>query len=254
MTKVSYSALHEEINRVIKPKGGCPVGIKLFQDRTKFEELKVKGPKRQLALCQVLKFASVYERTIGVQGEDVDACVLGSYVLGFQELPRDLMGRWIERRNFTSNRFEKFVKNIHTLPMGGYKAALFSRLGTFEARGIDPDMVFIPVNSTQAYLLLSGYFDSTGDKISSDFNGHAACEIIAATKSSKKPWLTIPCGGTRSMAEVQDDELWVTMIPEQISRTMKRLKSVGARYPLAIAQMLEMSPDPEHPLTYLIRR
>lgn len=253
MEKIDYAKLHEAVEQTIKPKG-APVGVKLFEDMTQFEKLHLKPPERQLALCQVLKYSSVYERTFGVEGKDIDACVVGTYVLGFLQPPSDLKKRWVEGFKYTDKKFEALVKGTHALPMAKYRALLVSTLKFFSYAKTDPDMVFIPINSTQAYLLLVGYFDATGEKPTSDFCGHAACEIIAATLNKKKPWTTIPCGGARAIAEAQDDEIWISMLPTQLDTTIDRLKSVGLKYPPPIYQMLQMTPDPAHSLTGLIKR
>jgi len=250
---LEYDRLHDDVEQLIKPKG-APIGIKLFEDEKEFEKLKVKSLERQLALCQVLKLSSVYGRTLGIKGKDVDACVVGSYVLGFLKPPIDLKDRWVKGFDYTDEKFDALVKGVHAFPMGKYKAALIAPLKTFKLRSVDPDLIFIPVNSTQAYLLLVGYFDATGDKPASDFNGHAACEIIAAALKNRKPWLTIPCGGARAIAESQDDELWIAMTSEDLRKTIRRLKTVGLKYPPPLYQILQMKPDPEHPLTDLIRR
>jgi len=175
LEKINDAKLHEEVEQTIKPKG-APVGIKLFEDMVQFEKLNLKPPERQLALCHVLKYFSVYERTFGIQGKDVDACVVGTYVLGFLEPPSDLKQRWIEGFKYTEEKFDALVKGIHALPMGKYKALLVATLKFFKYAKTDPDMVFIPINSNQAYLLLVGYFDAMGEKPTSDFCGHAACE------------------------------------------------------------------------------
>ena len=248
-----YDKMHDEIDKLIKPKG-APVGIKLFESEEEFEELKASPPERMLALCQVLKLVSIYERSIGIKGKDVDACVVGSYVLGFLEPPADLEKRWIEGFSYTREKFKSLVEGVHSLPMNKYKAAFIAPLKIFHLKKFDPDLIFLTINSAQAYLLLVGYFDATGIKPESDFNGHAACEIVAASLKSGKPWLTIPCGGARAIAEAQDDELWLAMTPGDMSKTLARLKSVGLKYPPPIIQMLMMEPDPKHPLTYLIRR
>jgi uncharacterized protein (DUF169 family) len=233
---INYDALHKQINHIIKPKGGSPLGIKLFSDKETFSALKMKKPKQPLALCEALKIASVYEQTFGIQTEDITTCALGNYILGFAPLPDDTMQKWITLYKYTPKLFDALLKNGHTLPLHKYVACLLFPLRSADVLNLDPDIVFLPVNSAQAMLLVLGFFEGEHVKPSSDFYGHMACEIVAAGLTTQTLWLTIPCGGARTLAGVQDDELWITMPPKQLASTIKRLKEIETRYPLIEAK------------------
>ena len=153
-----------------------------------------------LALCQVLKYAGVYEKSRMVYFDNVDSCAIGSTLLGFGELPKDLKKRWIEGFDYTPKNFNNLVKVAESLAPKKYEAMIIGPLKDFNSFKTKPDGVLMFVNSSQAYLLLVSVFDSLGKKSYSSFNGHAACEIIPAVVKGKTPWLTIPCGGARSIA------------------------------------------------------
>jgi len=250
---MNLKELHEKTSCLIKTKG-APVGIKFFKKKEELKKLKVRELEEKRALCQMLKMAAVYEKLRGVYFENIDACVVGTYIMGFGLPPKDLKQRWIEGFAYTDKRFDQLTENIEAMPQKKFEAAVIGPLKEFENLKITPDAVVMFVNSCQAYLLYVGYFDATGKKPSSCINGHAACEIISATTKGKSPWLTLPCGGARSVGDAQDDEIWVGMTVPELELSIKRLESIGFKYPPAINQMTVSDFNPKHPLTNLIAR
>ena len=251
---IDLEKMDMRILKVIKPKGGTPVGFKLLEKKELLKKYGVMELESNLALCQLFKFSAVFDKLRGVHFKNIDSCVVGSYVLGFGVPPKDIKDRWIEGFGYSDKRFQQLVENIEAVPQGKYEAAIFGPIAEFKKLGVVPDGVILIVNSTQAYLLLVGYFDATGEKTVSAFNGHAACEIVASIMKGKSPWLTIPCGGARGIAESQDDELWVGMTVEQLDKTLERLEKIGLKYPPFVYQMITADLNKRHPLTDLLAR
>ncbi len=250
---VDLETLHKDVIELIRPKAD-PVGFKFLEKKDDLKKYKVTILSKKLALCQILKLAGIYNMVLGVNSENADGCVVGNYVLGFALPPEDLSERWIKVFKYTPEIFKKLVEGIHAMPQGKYEAAIFAPLKAFKVLGLEPDGVILIANSTQAYLLIGGYFDATGNKTSSDFNGHASCEIVTMVMEGKSPWLTLPCGGARGVAESWDDELWVGMKVDQLEKTINRIKAIKMRYLPPIYEMLITTPVPEHALTKLIGR
>ncbi len=231
-----------------------PIGIRMLESVESLNELGVKPYHKNLALCQYLKAAALYSKPFGLIPDNCDACVVGSKILGFKEIPSDLEKRWCELNAYTPETFKKLAESIHALPMGRYSSCLIAPLRFFAIKNIEPDLVLLFVNPAQAYVALVSYFDETGKKPWSDFNGHAACEVVVAAMTKSSPWLTIPCGGARALAEAQDDELWLAFKLSDLEKTVARLKKTKFRYSPPILQMVLTPPQPEFVLTKLISR
>jgi uncharacterized protein (DUF169 family) len=250
--KTNLAKLEERAEKLLKPKG-LPVAFKLLK-KGEAKKYKVPALEKNLALCQLFKYCAVFGKARSVTFDNIDSCVVGSYVLGFGQPPSDIMDRWIKGFGYTKKRFCDLVRNIEAVSQGKYESAIFGPLSEFGKLSIKPDGVILLVNSTQAYLLTVGLFDATGKKTVSSFNGHAACEIVAAVEKGKTPWVTIPCGGARGIAESQDDELWVAMTPKELLQTLDRLDSIGLKYPPFVYEMITADLNRDHPLTDLIAR
>ncbi|MFW5902487.1 MAG: DUF169 domain-containing protein [archaeon] len=245
-----YKELQEKYLKLVKGKG-TPVGIKLLKDKKKAPK-KVIFPKEQRALCQYLKEAATYEKTRGVTKENLGGCLIGSRVLGFQEIPEEIEKKWIKGFGYTEERFRQLMDKMNKIKIGKYEAAILAPLKEFNELKIDPEVVITTINTAQAYLLLQGIFDKTGEKTSSTMNGHATCETIVSVQEKGKTWISIPCGGTRSLSGVQDDELWMGMTPEKLGKALERMEETNIKYPLAVNQMVITQPNPKHTLTSLI--
>jgi uncharacterized protein (DUF169 family) len=174
--------------------------------------------------------------------------------MGFEEVSEDLKKRWVEGFAYQEEIFDELMKKTEKLPLEKYEAAVFAPLKDFDSFDFNPDAVIMVVNSSQAYLLTMGVFDKTGQKTAPSINGHAACEIIAPVAEKGKPWLTIPCGGARSIAGSQDDEIWLGLTIKDLEKSLERIGETGLGFPSPLNQSLITEPNPDHPLTGLIKR
>jgi uncharacterized protein (DUF169 family) len=186
-------------------------------------------------MCQVLKLAYLNEKSIGILNEDIYGCPQGGYVLGLCKLPEDTFEGYTR---ISREIFDSLVEKAHKLPLGKYEAVLFAPLKNFKKNKFDPDIIFLAINPAQVHKLLEGYFEATGEKPSSDLNGHWACEVVAAAINNNKPWVNIPCAGARAKAWAQDDELWFAMPPDQFNKTMELIKKNETRYPTPIKEVI----------------
>ncbi|ACS90680.1 hypothetical protein TSIB_1629 [Thermococcus sibiricus MM 739] len=251
MKQMEIQEISDEIEYRIKPKG-APIAFKMVEEDKIPEYKNIKKMRRKLTLCQVLKLVAIHEKTYRVDSKSLAGCVFGPYILGFEELPEKLKAKWLSGKEYTEEGYEKMIQDIVHLPQGKYQEAIFGPLKDFHELKIDPDGIILIVNPTQAYLLLGGYYDSEFKKPYSNFNGHAACEIVATLTLGNHPWLNIPCGGARAMAHVQDDEIWLGMDVEELEKALTRLKKIGAKYPPQVYPLLTAGPHPRHPWTKLL--
>ncbi|USH00055.1 DUF169 domain-containing protein [Thermococcus argininiproducens] len=251
MKDTNIKEISEELEHRIKPKG-APIAFKMVKTHEIPKYKAIKKLRRKLTLCQVLKLVAIHEKTYRVDSRSLAACVFGPYILGFEELPEKLKAKWLLGKKYTEEGYEKMINDIIHLPHGEYQEAIFGPLRDFYHLKISPDGVILTINPTQAYLLLGGYYDSEFKKPISAFNGHAACEIVAALVLGDHPWINIPCGGARAMAHVQDDEIWFGMSVEELESALTRIKEIDAKYPPQIYPLLTAGPHPHHPWTKLL--
>ena len=247
---LDYEEMHERYLKLVKGKG-APIGVKLLKKKEEAPK-KVMFPKEQRALCQYLKEASIYQKTRGVSRENLGGCLIGSRVLGFQEVTEDIKQKWMKGFGYTEKRFNQLMDKMEKLEMNKYEAAILAPLKEFKELEMDPEAVITIVNTSQAYLLLQGVFDKTGEKTTSTLNGHATCETIAPVQKEGKTWISVPCGGARSLSGAQDDEIWMGLTPEKLEKSLERMEETNISYPPAVSQMVITPPNPKHTLTSLI--
>jgi len=252
--KGEFSDLQRRINDCIKPKGH-PVAFKFYRSETDLDERMIGHLVRTpLALCQVLKLVNTYGIPELMVRENRQGCAMGAHSMGFSLMPEELCAAWQLIYGMEPRDFERIAKDILSLPPNEHAAAFFAPLRTFDDFGVEPDGVVFNVNGTQALLLLWATYVSTMEKPTFSYNGNAACEIVAALKLGRSPWLVIPCIGARSLASTQDDELWFGLGTKHLRLAERSLARFSMSYPPAVEQGLFVPPLSEHIITKLISK
>jgi uncharacterized protein (DUF169 family) len=233
-------------NKSIKQRGYI-VAFKMFKavpsDLLKYEE---KGP---ICLCQAIKRTNIYGSKMLLTKETKQACWFGEFSLGFSEHEKTpllcaiLLGEGTVR---------KMKDDMIRLKYGLWNAILFAPLEFYDETSVEPDGVIFVVNGNQAMTLIWSFYLATLKKPTFSFNGHAACEIVAALLTDKSPWLTIPCLGARALAACQDDEVWTGFCYPHLKLVVESMTRSNIRFPMPLEQIVLFPPAPEHFITKII--
>jgi len=100
----------------------------------------------------------------------------------------------------------------------------------------EPEVVSIYGNPAQIMMILCGMQKEKYERFQFFFIGEGACaDSLVQCYVTGKPALAIPCFGERSMGQVTDDEIIVSLPPSELERAisgMKKLAKIGFNYPV----------------------
>jgi uncharacterized protein (DUF169 family) len=201
-----------------------------------------------------MKAVSIYGNPVLLEMDTPQACADGEHVLGFHEHPKSLADCWDVFFGFSRELHDKIVSDIIHVPFGTMKGALFAPLSAFDERQTLPDGVILVLNSIQAELMVLNSYLASRVKPSWNYDGYAACEIVAAVKNGGSPWLVTPCLGARSFASTQDDEIWLGFNTDMLKATVEALQKNNMRYPPSVEQGVLTPPLPDHIITRMMTK
>jgi uncharacterized protein (DUF169 family) len=235
VTSFDYEELHQKLDTILKLRG-APVGIKLLKKIEDLDKLNIVKPDSRLALCQLFGQARYMGRILGGALNEVDDCVLGSAVIGFADLPEDILDgtRWRKLGVYPNVEIAKKVAaSFHKLPVGAFASVVTAPLMDYSILGMNPDVVLLFGNPCQINLAIKAYHDANvrTTRVKSDYAGHATCEVIAAAIEKQKPWVSIPCDGARGLGAIQDDELIMGVTPKDLKIILDSLEAARVSYP-----------------------
>jgi uncharacterized protein (DUF169 family) len=234
-TLFDYEEAHQKLDAILKLRG-APVGIKLLEKIEDLDKLNIRKPNSRLALCQLFGQARYMGRTLGGALNEVDDCVFGSAVVGFADLPEDILdGTRLHKLGGYPNveMAQKVAAAFHKLPVGAFTSVVTAPLREYSILGINPDVVLLFGNPCQINLAIKAYHDANvrTERVKSDSAGHATCEVIAAAIEKQKPWVSIPCDGARGVSAMQDDELIMGVTPKDLKIILDSLDAAKVSYP-----------------------
>ncbi|MEO0115523.1 MAG: DUF169 domain-containing protein [candidate division WOR-3 bacterium] len=209
---MSQKEMAEVFKRTLALKS-YPVGVKFCQNSEKLKTGKI--PTEKLTFCQMVKLASQGRWQLACP-KDQMGCFTAQLIFGFR--PQSEQDIEHHMKQFTDNReiAEKMIAVKPKFKLGEIAGILVRPLDNLE-----PDLVILIVDSSQALPLIEAYAVATGKDLSFR-NGvsSALCSYGAVVAyQTQKPNLSIPCIGAKRYGLFQDYELIFTM-PFELSKTI----------------------------------
>ena len=99
----------------------------------------------------------------------------------------------------------------------------------------EPEVITFYCLPAQLSMLLLGREYKDGHKLNCDVSSHAACVYgIVPVLVNKRSQIGLPCRGDRLAAMAEDDEMILTMTPQELDElitALRHLESTGSTYP-----------------------
>ena len=219
--------------RVALALRGRLVGVKLLEDRKQVKDIaKIKDTEGILTSCQRIQMARIIGWTTWETKENtVPFC---SYILGLCPKPQDIesgeltAGIWCRSLEDAKKRHDAFP-----VIQPEFDAAVF---GPVERGHFEPDVILVYGTPCQIMMVLDAvHWVKYEVNQFIDTGGSSCATTIGRTYTTGKISMAIPDYGERRYGHVQEDELVVSMKPDELDRVMEGLEGlgkIGLRYPL----------------------
>ena len=209
MTAVNdYNRVGEELERQLQLRTS-PIAVRLLSREEDIPKGAIR-PKKDLgfhlALCQAFAMSRREKATVAMLKED-HWCYLPVIAFGLAEAPQFFLeGHTYFKRAVAELEAAKNVaKTLPRLEFGKYVGVVSGPLRT---ASFEPDLVVIYCNSNQLRHLLSGMKYKKGYSVTSKLDPAGAClQSTVPVIQTGECQVTVPCGGDRSHALAQDDEM-----------------------------------------------
>ena len=116
----------------------------------------------------------------------------------------------------------------------------------------EPDVIILYCDTAQLKLMLSAAAWKDGHEVTCTVSGKGACVYAVVPVMQQGSYqVTVPCGGDRSFAMSQDDEMIFSFPPEKINElkaALEDLSNHGRQLPIRY----QMMPEPEMDESYIV--
>jgi len=231
----TYHKYADELERRLRLKS-FPIAIRLLRVGEEPPERLVR-PKRDLgyhlSLCQAFEISRRDGTPMAVLREDM-WCPEPVIGFGLQEAPEFFMeGNNRYPRDVSCPEAGRvYAEELPRLPMGLYSGVLSAPL---HSTPFEPEVITIYCIPAQLSTLLLAHEYKTGHNLNCDLSSHAACVYgIVPVLLNNRAQVAIPCRGDRYSAMAEDDEMLLSVTPQELDELMtalRYLETTGTRYP-----------------------
>lgn len=202
-----------------------PVAVKLVRDEKEIPT-DMEKPEGMMRHCQFVDTVRRTGRSFCTTFDD-HQCKGGAAALGLGALSEKVKsGRFYfeDLGHFeTLEAAKKTIDSIPFLPGDSTKAVLYAPL---EKASFVPDVVMFVCLPKQAMVLTQSALYAEGGRLDAAFSGkQSVCsDGVANVMTTGTPNVTIGCSGSRSYAEINDEEMIFSLPAGQLENLMNGLK------------------------------
>jgi len=174
--------------------------------------------------CEGWHFARHKGLSVAMLLEDFStACPTGMFVFGLVEPIQPWFEGYLSYGIYTGSREAavNMERHVFRLGVGKYKGVAFAVL---EKADFAADLVMLYCNSREAMRLVTASAWTTGDSLKVNIAARNVCaDAIVQPFQTGQPVLAIPCGGDRSRAGTDDNEIVFTAPVDKLEGIIKGL-------------------------------
>jgi uncharacterized protein (DUF169 family) len=218
---------NREISRRFKESlsiSGNLVAIKMLREKDVFQN--IKGPKKNLTLCQHVAQAYYLGRSVLLQAEDM-YCYASGAVLGLRDMPEKAWRRYVGWARRDEEAARKSIEAAPKLKSGVFKAGTILPLQNCP---VEPDVVVFAGSAAQMGVVIGAYLFSRGGSLNIRMSGMISCGTIIATPlTDQTPVVTLPGNAPRILAFPSETDLLCGIPGGLLDELIDHMNAMAAR-------------------------